>query len=286
MSVSGTKARKSKPISAYPLFPAFVALWFGALFGLSSLAVGVPNLERIVAALQLQTVLPAAAPPLGATARALIALAMTGAGGVFGLIIGLLVTPRHKPKKAKAPEVSVRARDTHPDAPVRKPISAHEEFGDSGEHDREAVREMQALRASMVDEPEDVEDELALPAFLAKEAPPPKPEPAAQLAEPIEESQPEAFGRPIGEAAERIASADLEDLSPVELLERLAIAMQRRLDRRSQAADGDTEEQQDSPGSVTIFPATPREEPRENPDETEKALREALAALQRMTGTA
>lgn len=283
MSVSGTKARKSKPISAYPLFPAFVALWFGALFGLSSLAVGVPNLERAVAALQLQTVLPAAAPPLGMTARALIALAMTGAGAVLGLIIALLVARRHKPKKAKA-EVRVRARDTHPDAPARKPISAHEEFGDSGEHDREAVREMQALRAAMAEEPEDAEDDVpALPAFLADEAPAAEPEPAAQLARPaLDEPKPEAFGRPIGEAAERIVSADLEDLSPVELLERLAIAMQRRLDRRAAAAEGETEEPQDPPGSVTIFPAAPREDP----DETEKALREALAALQRMTGTA
>jgi hypothetical protein len=277
-SVSGTKARKSKPISAYPLFPAFVALWFGALFGLSSLAVGVPNLERAVAAVQLQLVLPSAAPPLGAAARALIALAMTGAGGLIGFVIALLIARGSRPKTEQAPPVSVRTRDTHPDAPVRKPISAHEELGDSDEHDQEAIREMQALRAAMADEPEGAEDEdPALPAFLA--APAAEPEPA-------ETPHPAAFGLPIGEAAERIVSADLEGLSPVELLERLAIAMQRRLDSRSQAAEGETHEPHETPGSVTILPAARRDEPRENPDETEKALRDALAALQRMTGTA
>jgi hypothetical protein len=264
---SGTvrKASPGKPLSAYPLFPAFVALWFAALFGLSSLAVGVANLERFVVDAQLNLVIAAAAPPLGTTARILIAVAMTGIGGILGLAIGLLVARANRPKAA-AP-VTVRARDVHPDAPIRRPISAHEEFGEAEEPDAEAVLDMKALRASSagVDEVEDLE--------LS-----------------AEDSLPAAFGLPIGEAAERIASADLTDLSPVELLERMAIAMQQRLDRRSQAADGeDASDASAVFGDVTVFPALPERKAlrasQRSPEETEKALRDALAALQRMTGT-
>lgn len=269
------KARKQKPISAYPLFPAFVALWFAALFGLSSLAVGMANLERAVAAIQLQLLVPAAAPPLGMTARALIAAGMAGLGGAVGFVVGRLIARRNRP----ATPVEVRFRDTHPDAPVRRPISAHEEFGDVEDYDPEAVRDMQALRASRAAVDSDLD--LALPSFIADDLPEPR------ATEP-EEPAPAAFGLPIGEAAERIASADLAGLSPVELLERLAIAMQQRLDRRAAEAGQDAPTLDASDGSVTIFPApAPAAEPAAaESDETEKALRDALAALQRMTGAA
>ena len=282
--LGGTATGRHRSISSYPLFPAFVALWFGALLGLSSLAMGALNLERAVAAAQLQLWLPAAAPPLGATARTLIALALTLAGGLFGFVLGHLIARRHRPAP-KAPPVSVRARDTHPDAPVRRPISAHEEFG-AAERDSDAVRDMQALRASLAAAPEGAEDDLALPSFLTDDLPRPPAEPKAvesRAAEPPVE----AFGMTVGEGAERIASADLEELSPVELLERMAIAMQRRLERRSRLAAGETDEGslEDAPlaGSVTAFPAR---ESREEADETERALRDALSALQRMTGAA
>ena len=34
------KTGKAKPITSHQLFPAVVALWFGALFGLGSLEIG------------------------------------------------------------------------------------------------------------------------------------------------------------------------------------------------------------------------------------------------------
>lgn len=298
--LSGATVRRHRPISAYPLFPAFVALWFGALLGLSSLAVGVVNLERAAAAAQLHLLLPAAAPPLGATARTLIALALTLAGGAFGFVLGLVIARRHKPA-VKAPPVSVRARDTHPDAPVRRPISAHEEFGDPAEHDTEAVFDMQALRASsLVVDREDADDDFALPSFLT-DGLPPSPSPvtseavtseavtsAAATSEPeAAEPQAEAFGLRLGEGVERIASAELEELSPIELLERMAMAMQRRLDHRSRlaasAAGEGSAEEAPLPGRITPLPVR---EARDESDETERALRDALSALQRMTGTA
>lgn len=262
------KARKSKPLTAYPLFPAFVALWFAALLGLSSLAVGVANLERAVSLAQLQQILPQAAPPLGMTARALIAAAMAALGGMIGFAFAWLLVRRSRPKSRKpAPPVAVRARDTHPDAPVRRPISAHEEFG-VAEIDGEAVRDMAALRASASLARD--ESDLALPAFIADDLP--------------EEPKTEAvFGLPVGEAAKRISSTDLDGLSPVELLERLAMAMQHRLDRRAAAA-GVEPGRLAASDEVAILPAPASSDGQEG-DETEKALRDALSALQRMSRT-
>ena len=64
------KSAKGKaPISRHPLFPAVVALWFGALFGLGSMAIRPGLIEDMVLAAGIDTLVPAAAPPLGMTAR-------------------------------------------------------------------------------------------------------------------------------------------------------------------------------------------------------------------------
>ena len=131
-------APKSKPITSNPLFPAVVALWFGALFGLSSVAVRVSVIETLVLKSGIDLIVPAAAPPLGITARILVALLMAALGALIGTAIGRrLARPkvevRERKRSAKTNEAEqprLRARDSHPDAPARKPISAHEEFGD------------------------------------------------------------------------------------------------------------------------------------------------------------
>lgn len=97
------KPRKGAPLSRHPLFPAIVALWFGALFGLGSLALRPALIEQFVIAAGIDTLIPAAAPPLGPTSRILIALAMTGLGAVLG---GSLARRIARP----APEVRLRRR--------------------------------------------------------------------------------------------------------------------------------------------------------------------------------
>lgn len=91
----GTQARrhqggtsKAQPITRHPLFPVLVALWFGALFGLGSLAVRIGLIESLVLKLRVDQILSFAAPPLGMKARILIALAMAMAGAVVGLWLG------------------------------------------------------------------------------------------------------------------------------------------------------------------------------------------------------
>lgn len=82
------EVRKAQPITRHPLFPAIVALWFAALFGVGSIIVSPALLERIVGATGLAKLMPMAAPPLGTTARILFALALTGLGGLIGLLAG------------------------------------------------------------------------------------------------------------------------------------------------------------------------------------------------------
>lgn len=123
------------PITQHRLFPVIVALWFAALFGLGSFAVAPEMLGRAVADSGLPTVLPAAAPPLGFTARALVALVLTGTGAIAGFLVGRGIARRGAsavgrrtvaPASVDAPKV--RARDSHPDAPPRKPFTASEDM--------------------------------------------------------------------------------------------------------------------------------------------------------------
>ncbi len=86
------------PIIRHPLFPATVALWFGALFGLGSLAIRPGLLESLVLSLHLDAIIPAVAPPLGATARILLALFMAGTGGLLGAMLARRIA-RPKPVK-------------------------------------------------------------------------------------------------------------------------------------------------------------------------------------------
>ena len=132
------KPSTAKPITSNPLFPAVVALWFGALFGLGSLAVRPSLLEELVLSSHIDLVIPAAAPPLGVTARILLALTMAALGAILGIWLARRLTrPQgevHERKRGAKdlaePSPQVRTRDAHPDAPARRPISAHEELGD------------------------------------------------------------------------------------------------------------------------------------------------------------
>lgn len=117
------------------------------------------------------------------------------------------------------------------------------------------------------------------------------------LVESQPEPQPEVEPAPIPTAAERIASADLAELSHVELIERLAIALQRRQDRRDKAEIVQIEVDQNAVGGPVVrFPEfadrrtarqiAPAPLARVAPQQTEQALRDALNTLQRMSGRA
>ena len=138
MSKSKRDPANAQPITGHTLFPAVVALWFGALFGLGSLAVRPSLLENLIIQSRIDLIVPAAAPPLGITARVLLALGMAALGAVLGIMLSRRLSrpkiethERKRGAKDLAPaSPRVRSRDAHPDAPARRPISAHEELGE------------------------------------------------------------------------------------------------------------------------------------------------------------
>ncbi len=106
------------PITADPAFPWIVALWFAALLGIGSLIVPLALLERMVLAIGLASVLPMAAPPLGFTAQALVALVATA----FGALLGLILAKRLAKPKQK--QIGISA-DNH-----RKPLDPSQDIGE------------------------------------------------------------------------------------------------------------------------------------------------------------
>lgn len=122
--------RKKTPVTRHRLFPVVVALWFAALLGLGSFAVPAAMLSEAVSASGLPAVIPAAAPPLGFTAQALVALVLTATGALVGFAIGRRIGGRRPAsvlrQHAPSSVPTVRARDSHPDAPPRRPFSASE----------------------------------------------------------------------------------------------------------------------------------------------------------------
>lgn len=86
--------RKPKPITAHPMFPVVTSLWFAAFFGLGSFAVAPSLLEGPVVALGIPAIVPAAAPPLGFTARVLLALGLLLLGAIIGFVVGRKLAPK------------------------------------------------------------------------------------------------------------------------------------------------------------------------------------------------
>lgn len=318
----------------HPLFPAMLAVWFGALFGLGILAVRTTLLEAVVLSFGIDGLIPAAAPPLGATARILLALAFAVTGGLIGGAIGFLMA-RSRPdnvarrvEAAAAREAKLAERELAEAAPATEPETL-------GFFDISQLKLEDELRIEP--EPEIAPEPEAQPAveILGAE----EPEFTAELKparaferplDPVSFPLPESFPVPGGAAAARLTSASLDSLSHLELIERLALSLQKR---REEAAAGEdtsetiegeaeivapakpapsyyppvseaaaergyasllglsrpaveTEDEDDSP--IARFPDSlpPAGSARQTPEATERALRDALATLQRMSGAA
>lgn len=309
MDMAEKTSRKSggnPPISRHPLFPAIVALWFGALFGLASVAIRPALIEQAVLATGIDSLLPMAAALLGATARILIALVMTAIGGVVGALVARRIArpetaarPRRRGATAAAETAAPAlpaanaAEEEAPAQPLWKVRAMREsareaaildiadfEIGSFDEADEESAtapppadesaraeaqgaakgslfdaysHEITARRDNGPESDDDRSDEgdempqapFAPPALanddeeIASEYDPVEDEadftahatPAIEAADALSPERAEAEAG--GDAAERIVSAELDSLSQVELLERLALAMARC---RSEAA--------------------------------------------------
>jgi hypothetical protein len=117
------KRADKAPISTHPAFPAIVALWFAALLGLGSMVLPIALFENLSTVTGIAALMPSAEPPLGFTARAVIALAGAFGGAAIGLLLARQVARSHTPKqRSLAP---AEAREC-------RPISAHDELGEEG----------------------------------------------------------------------------------------------------------------------------------------------------------
>ncbi|UIP07475.1 hypothetical protein LY632_03495 [Erythrobacter sp. SDW2] len=133
MSKARTAQRKGAgqpPISAHPAFPAIVALWFAALFGIGTLVLPDILIERLVDATGIAVVVPAAAPPIGITAK----LTLAAMAAVFGVVAGIFVARKvvesqTATKPAQSPRKAARNQE---EAPAKRPIVATEELGEEG----------------------------------------------------------------------------------------------------------------------------------------------------------
>lgn len=159
MTKINSNPAKGKPLSSHPLFPAVIALWFGALFGLGSLAIRPSLIEELVLKSGLDLVIPAAAPPLGVTARILIALLMAAVGAAIGAVLAMRINRpqivQRERKRGAVPKQTAEAEGhgSSIESPVCRPISAHEELGETLDSQGPLAGRRRPLAVNMEDQP-------------------------------------------------------------------------------------------------------------------------------------
>lgn len=163
-----TTSRNKPPISRHPLFPATVALWFGALFGLGSMALRPSLIESAMLAAHIDTLVPAIAPPLGMTTRILLALVMAGIGGLIGAKFAHHVAqpksaaPQRKRRTSTVSSLAEGQEESRPGSEASCAIDADREArGDDG-HSYSPVRR-RALAIEQQTERRDFDERAPLP---------------------------------------------------------------------------------------------------------------------------
>jgi hypothetical protein len=231
------------------------AVWFGALFGLSVLAVRTALLEAAVLAAGIDHLIPAAAPPLGTNARILLAVAFALIGGAIGGAIGLIMA-RSRPDNVARRAETAAARDAK---------QAERELAEAPPPIVERGEALGFFDISQLDlddelriEPEpDIQAEPAIE-ILAADAPETETELKRARAferplDPVSFPLPESFPVPGGAAAARLTAASLDSLSHLELIERLALSLQKR---REEAASEQNTVAPDAPEAAPEAPIT------------------------------
>lgn len=112
------------PLSELVLPAAAVLAGIGVAAGIATAPAA--TLDGVIGRLDLAAILPAAAPPVGATGRTLLALVM---GALVALAGCAAQWRRLLPMRGATDAPAVRRADAHPDAPPCRPIRASEDLG-------------------------------------------------------------------------------------------------------------------------------------------------------------
>ncbi|WP_448663648.1 hypothetical protein ACG3SL_02940 [Sphingomonas sp. CJ20] len=179
------------------------ALALGVLAALGIAMLPGTALESLVSDSGLPSVLPAAEPPLGMTARLAVMLGTGVLAGAFSwltlfVLFGMRsitlakAAPAPDPHFADMPTPTIRRADAHPDAPPRAPLMATRDLGTPFLDVR--AQEPEAGSADLLMKFRPVED-VAAEASPVPEAP--QPLPLAPMAEPIERPLPLDLGTPM-----------------------------------------------------------------------------------------
>ncbi len=172
-----------------PLAPT-IALVLGVLTALGIVAAPADTLEALVTDAGLPSVIAAAEPPLGATARVLLALGLGGFVGAFSWLCAFILLGSRGivlgPGEAESADAQavpmpvLRRADAHPDAPPRPPLLATRDLG--------------------------------MPFLEVRAAPAaaPSPEPESQVILPLRKPVAEATPLPISRPSEQALPADLD----------------------------------------------------------------------------
>lgn len=299
----GNGAGKGRPIARHPLFPLIAALWGVALFFVLALATGPGPVAGILSAIHVERLVPQAAPPFGQTARLLFAIAFGLAGALAGLALARRLGTDDATRAARREAAAARRQDRRAlreEADPQTDVTAFEPVmaPPAGPPPVLDVAGFAAAHATLppiadeaVDAAVDAGDASEPVSLSAVDGVPPDAMPATT---------------PVGgAAARRIVAADLATLSELELMERLALALE-----RWRAMGGATpavpppagllRTGEPAPQAAPAFPAAVASPaaPHSNalaaaiasepsdPEGTEAALRQALASLRRMSGAA
>lgn len=291
-------ARTKTTIARHPAFALILSLWFAALMGLAIMVLPVGLIEGLVARLRIADFVPAAAPPLGNTARMLLALGFAGIGAITGFIAArVLARLTSRPAKQEVGQ-------DDPDVDEADHLSFDyddDAFDDETEPQELAlvdtptpsIMNVSDLGVDAFDSPIDAQDDR-----FAQEA---ELEPDLE-SEGTEDEQAElldTYAPPTAvQGLDLLRERSVEELSLAELVERFAGALAdrremiaRNPDLRGQAEPVIAEAlkaltrhhrpapMQVSQGNTAVALST-----REQADETEAALRDALQKLQSMSG--
>jgi len=187
MSASYTIRRDAEGLPI-PFGVAGVAGTGAALLGLAGLLVPIGWIETLSYHLYLDTIISAAAPPLGLTARILFAIALASLGGAAGYVLArlfkvvpsdlvdvLLTRLRGLDRQDEADAPVLRSADRHPDAPARRPFSPLRDIPEPASADDVAAPAVMAQPQHFVSQTRDDEDELLLDSQFAGPAEPSAP---------------------------------------------------------------------------------------------------------------